>query len=231
MPRQQQSTTIKAPESRQALDALIAARNEMQGQLRALEDRRFQLADQVARMDANSGREVQRRIQTLDASIDRLEKQIATANDHITAGHARFGGQSGEVIQYTPAPPAPPAQPALPAPPFTEVPSSAPVVPTNDVGRILILEGAGFLLLGALLWVFAKRRLERRLASRPALGDQGVQMAQLQQSVDAIALEVERISENQRWVTKVLHEKALGGGEARPVDVRAGEREPVRSKP
>jgi hypothetical protein len=235
MPRQQQSTTIKAPETRQALDALIEQRNEMQGQLRAFEDRRFQLADQVARMDATAGREVQRRIGTLDASIDRLERQITTANEYITAGHARFGGEAGRAWTIEPPVPAVPAMPAVPAVPpvppieFTTVPP--PASPPDIVGRALLLEGAGFLLLGAFVWVIARRRLERRLGARAATGDQGIQMSHLQQSVDAIALEVERISENQRWVTKVLHEKALGGGEARPVDVGAGEREPVRSKP
>jgi hypothetical protein len=235
MPRQDQ-TTIKAPQSRQALDALIEQRNEMQGQLRSLEERRFELAGQVARMEATVGKEVQRRITTLDGSIDRLERQIATANEYITAGHARFGGEAGRAwtiqppVPPMPAMPAMPAVPALPAEPSVPVIEVAPPPPSQSfpaLERALILEGAGFLLLGAFLWVFAKRRLERRLGARAAGGD-AVQMTQLQQSVDAIALEVERISENQRWVTKVLHEKALGVGEARPADMNAAEREPAR---
>jgi hypothetical protein len=50
-------------------------------------------------------------------------------------------------------------------------------------------------------------------------------MDQLQTAVDAIALEVERISEGQRYVTKVL-----GEGAAQPVDVDAGEQVLVRRK-
>jgi hypothetical protein len=225
MPRQE--TSIRAPQSRQALDALIEQRNEMQGQLRALEDRRFQLADQAARLDGELARDVQRRVKSLDASIDRLERQIATANEYITAGHARFGGHAETAIPVPPVPaeaPAPPSTPQLPT--FIEVPADAS--PSTGVGRAMLLEGAGFLVLFAVLWVWASRRMERRLSGRTGgQADQG-QIAQLQQSVDAIALEVERISENQRWVTKQLHEKGLGAGDARPVDVAAGEREPAR---
>ena len=44
---------------------------------------------------------------------------------------------------------------------------------------------------------------------RPAIDSSAhMKLEQLQQSVDAIAIEVERISENQRFVTKALAEKA-----------------------
>lgn len=53
--------------------------------------------------------------------------------------------------------------------------------------------------------------------ARPPAVDQGTQqrLEQLQQSVDTIAIEVERISEGQRFVTKLLNEReraAIGGG-------------------
>ena len=229
MPRQE--TAIRAPQTRQALDALIEVRNEMQAQLRTLEDRRFQLAEQVPRIDAQSRAEVQRRIKTLDGSIDRLERQIATANEYITAGHARFGGQAEVTVAVTPVPAVPPLPPELPVPPVEQVIHVPPPGGlSGNVERALILEGIGFLLLGAMAWVWISRRFDRKLAARSAGGDPA-QMAQLQQSVDAIALEVERISENQRWVTKVLHEKAIGTGAASPVNVGAAEQVPAPRKP
>lgn len=225
MPQTGQSGSIKAPESRAALDALIAQRNELSGQLRALEDRRYQLADQRARMDGTLAGEVDRRIKTLDGSIDRVERQLARANEFIAAGHGRFGGVQMELppppgadVALPPIPPIPPIPPSFP---MTEVP---PPPPGTAIGRALVLEGVGFLLLGVVVWVWATRRFERRLAQRTATAPG--QMTQLQQSVDAIALEVERISENQRWVTKQINERALGGGEAQPV--KAANAEPVR---
>lgn len=59
-----------------------------------------------------------------------------------------------------------------------------------------------------------ERRQEKTLVHGPAVAQQ---LAQLQQSVDALAIEVERISESQRFQAKVLAERerpALGGGEA-----------------
>jgi len=50
-------------------------------------------------------------------------------------------------------------------------------------------------------------------------------MDQLQNAVDAIAVEVERISEGQRYVTKMLND-----GSAQPIGVEAGENVLVRRK-
>jgi hypothetical protein len=52
-----------------------------------------------------------------------------------------------------------------------------------------------------------------------------------EQSLDAVAIEIERVSEGQRFLTKVLAEqnpRALGAGPAQPVETRAGVAEPVR---
>ena len=60
---------------------------------------------------------------------------------------------------------------------------------------------------------FIERRQDRNLVHGPAVAQQ---LAQLQQSVDALAIEVERISEAQRFQSKLMAERerpALGGGE------------------
>jgi hypothetical protein len=216
MPQSAQSGSIKAPESRAELQALIAQRDELQGQLRALEERRFALAETHSRVDPEMRIDVGRRVKTLDVAIDRVAKQIEEANLQITAGQARFSTPSVDWSGPGLLPPAPPPPP-LP----TTVDVSA--FPTGEPGlgmeRVLLLEGAGILLLGALAWVWGVRRLERKFSGRT--GTDPGQMTHLQQSVDAIALEVERISENQRWVTKVINEKAIGGGEAQPVNLGA----------
>lgn len=58
-------------------------------------------------------------------------------------------------------------------------------------------------------------------ATRSSGGDQATQhrLEQLQQAVDTIAIEVERISEGQRFVTRMLSERdrALGAGQAEPI--------------
>lgn len=57
-----------------------------------------------------------------------------------------------------------------------------------------------------------ERRQEKSLIHGPAVAQQ---LAQLQQSIDTLAIEVERISESQRFQAKVLAERerpAIGGG-------------------
>lgn len=69
------------------------------------------------------------------------------------------------------------------------------------------------------------RRLDRRHAPPdPAVAGHGDQLRQIQTAVEAMAIEVERISENQRFVTRLLSE---GEGGARPLPIERGERVPV----
>jgi hypothetical protein len=69
-------------------------------------------------------------------------------------------------------------------------------------------------------WARARARF-----SRGGTAPDPARMEQLQTAVDAIALEVERISEGQRYVTKVL-----GEGSAQPIRAEAGEEVLVRRK-
>lgn len=53
--------------------------------------------------------------------------------------------------------------------------------------------------------------------AQPRLSDDGaMRMAHMQQSIDAMAVELERISENQRFLTKLLAEREKAPRELRP---------------
>ena len=72
----------------------------------------------------------------------------------------------------------------------------------------------------------------QRLMTRQRPAADPHRLGQLQQSVDVIALEVERISEGQRYVTKLLDEKLrppLDSREAQPIAVNR--KEITRSRP
>ena len=69
------------------------------------------------------------------------------------------------------------------------------------------------------------RLIWRRATNAPRhapVADQGTQqrLDHLQQAVDTIAIEVERISENQRFVTKLLNDRGLAAGEAQHIPAR-----------
>ena len=92
----------------------------------------------------------------------------------------------------------------------------------------------GLLLLGAyLVWRLAPRRYVRRIWRRggsviPALPRELTDgLTHLEQSVDAVAIEVERIGEGQRFMTRFFTEngtpRALGEGAAEPIEIKAWE--------
>lgn len=83
----------------------------------------------------------------------------------------------------------------------------------NDVAVHARVAVITVLLVGALsgITVALVRGLQNRpkhgAAVPPRLADQSAQLAQLQQSVDAIAIEVERMAEGQRFLDRLLAER------------------------
>jgi K+/H+ antiporter YhaU regulatory subunit KhtT len=77
---------------------------------------------------------------------------------------------------------------------------------------------------------YAIRMLRRNPAPTAArTEDFSPRFDRLEQAVDAIAIEVERVSEGQRFVTKILAERpAVGAGSPEPLALGAGAAEPVR---
>jgi membrane protein implicated in regulation of membrane protease activity len=82
----------------------------------------------------------------------------------------------------------------------------------------------------AVLFAVGARQLMTRRVSSPI--DES-RADRLQQGIDVIALEVERISEGQRYVTKVLNEKlaaSIGPGEAQAMAVERQDAAAVRMR-
>ena len=72
---------------------------------------------------------------------------------------------------------------------------------------------------------FARRIWRRSARAEVVLHPQMIErMDSLERGVEAIALEVERIGEGQRFVTQALAGRAVGAGAAEPVAVPRGER-------
>ena len=69
-------------------------------------------------------------------------------------------------------------------------------------GGMLALQGLTFVLLAVVLWRSFRRQVTTRLG-----GEDANRLEQLQRSVDVMAVEVERISEGQRFTAKLLNEQ------------------------
>lgn len=87
--------------------------------------------------------------------------------------------------------------------------AAALLITDNELGALAIISiFVAFpiaLAWARLLW---KRGSVERPAAPSLSGEMGARLTQMQQSIDAMAIEVERISEGQRFVTKLLADRS-----------------------
>lgn len=188
------------------LHALMAKRIELAQQLESLTDRREEVADQMQGAEATARPGLVTRLQALDERIARIEQEILQADDAIASGVA-----AGIIV--------PPLEQTE-----TIEPPEMPLF-SDQAMTFMVGEALAFVLLGIILYQLGWRRAKARFAREAP--DESGRIDQLQNSVDAIAVEIERISEGQRYVSKVLHEgsqpevAARGEEEAIPVRRKA----------
>ena len=204
-PSQQQ----RAQGAREALEALTARREALSEQFEAVTQRRGMLAQERlnAEARARSGgnqdrqivRELEQQVSDLGQRSAQLQRELLSTEDAIAELQARgiTQGGGGAVAVPTPAPTFVSVQPDR---------GGAELVRMR-YERYMLIEALTFVLLGVvggrLLWRAATRRAQR--AVTPVAG-----INEMHQALDVIAVEVERIAENQRYVTKLLSEQAPG---------------------
>lgn len=195
--------TISTPRTAADLDALRARREELSNQLQSVDGRRSRLISQLK----NTGDPVvteglRGRLALLDARQLQLESDIQTTGQQLTSA-------SAGLIATT---------------------SSGPMLAGLGSGQVLALSIVFTVcVLGPLAIGFARTLFKR--ASRPTpppvvFNEMAQRLERVEGSVDAIALEIERISEGQRFVTKLLSESQpapmLGAGQRSGEPVRSG---------
>jgi hypothetical protein len=158
---------------------------ELRSQLQDAASRRSNVASQLRRADESARPGFEARLQILDSQIMQLQRDIAV---------------TGQLITNAP--------PELLA---TTTPAFGRELAQNLDGIIPIVAILSIFVLGP--FAIAMSRLIWKRASLPprvAGADQATQqrLDALQQAVDTIAIEVERISEGQRFVTRLLSERA-----------------------
>jgi hypothetical protein len=204
----QAGTPVVVQYTNAELNALVAKRVELKAQLEAVTNRRNELSLQGPASNAST-REFQSQLRTLEERAGRLQNDILRTDDAIADAMARG-------LATTPAPG---SQPSVPPEWQTSTqPALAPGRAPIDLERGMLLLSVVFVIAGVFIWRIASSRAAKKFA-RPA-PDQSHRFEQLQQSVDVIAHEVERIAEGQRYVTKILNKSlqpALGAGNAEPI--------------
>ena len=192
------------------LEGVRAKRSELKNQLDRLEDKRGDLRNELnsdeMRPELRPG--IEARIKEIDVRISDLDAQIAKADLSVAEAAAVPGAT-------TP----PPSQPRNGPP--DDVFIAVPIVFT-----LFVLFPIAFAY---------SRRLWKKASTVVGPVPQEVRdrLDQLGDAVDSIAIEVERIGEGQRFVTKVMtdNSRALGVGAAQPIPVPQAQAERVGARP
>jgi hypothetical protein len=163
------------------MQALMARRQELTDQLRSVSVRRHDLSMELMGADAGSRPGLQARLAVLDKQIIQLENDIAVTGGQLAAAPSNLIGMT----------------------------ESARTEPQGDqFPEGVIVGGFSGLAFASIVYALTRRRWGRPTRPVPALQDSesAQRLARLEQGMDAIAVEIERISEGQRFVTKLLSE-------------------------
>lgn len=174
-----------------------------------------ELARAVAERDG-----IQARLDVATSASQRatLSQELATANVKVGKLQAAVEKLNSKVGALTNAPPTPLTPGTFPGTGFPQDPPFGPdQVPTTMIISVVGLIFVGFPLAIAFARLLWKRGSHVSAPPPPQLpADSTRRFDQLEHAVDAIAIEVERISENQRYLTKLLSEPrpnaAVGAG-------------------
>jgi hypothetical protein len=201
---------IARPLTHEDVAALRARREELSNQLQSAASRRDRLAGELRAADMAARPGLEQRIGVLDERIVQLERDIATTGQQLTAAPAGLG------LVATSAPPAG----------GFEGLNSGQITAVSIVFTVLVLFPIA-IAFARLLWKRATAPI------RPALPAEASQrLEQLEQAVDTVAVEMERVSEGQRFMTRLLMEPnalaAIEAARSAPDARPAREREPVR---
>jgi hypothetical protein len=186
-------------------EAMRQQREELENQLERLEDQREEVTDQLRTptVEGADQKGLETRLAAIDGRIASVESQLAEAD----AAVARAAAIPGAV-----QPPPPPR------------PREGPPE------EVFVLAGIFMFIVILPLVIAYARRIWRRGAATVAAIPQEIyeRFARLDQAIDSVAIEVERIGEGQRFLTRLHAERGLGAGPAERIEVP--DREPQRQK-
>jgi len=184
-------------------EALKAQRRELGNQLENLEDKRRDLSQRLEEpMVGGADRKgLEQRITEIDGRISSIDKQIAESEARIAQQAAVPGAVQPE----------------------------RPPVRNGPPDEVYVLAGMFIVIVLLPLSIALARRIWRRgvatITKLPA--ELTERLTRLEQGMDAVAVEVERIGEGQRYLARIFADegslKAIGAGAAEPVEVKARE--------
>jgi hypothetical protein len=194
-----------APTAVQMLEAARAQRNELRNQLERAEDQREELSSDLSQTssgDAVARAGIEQRIRETDARISSLDKEIAAADQRVAQAAAVPGATY-------------------------EAPRPR-IVQEGPPEEFWVLGGMFIVFVMMPIAIAYSRRLWKRApvsTTNEVPAELTDRLSRMEQGIDAVAVELERVGEGQRYVTRVFTEqqRALGAGAADPIEVRQRE--------
>lgn len=201
---------VPRPITRADLEALRARRSELSRQITSASERRADAVRALRSSPEGAARAgLEGRIAVLDSRIMQLEQDIAI-NGQLLAN------APGNLISSESAP-----APGERFGPF----SSGQLTGISIVSIALVWAPLAF----AAARIMIKRWAKPKPA--PEILESSERLERMEQAIDAVAIEIERISEGQRFVTQTLAKReaapALGVGSAPPEPIRVGDAQAV----
>ena len=204
-----QGLVIDIPRTQQDLRALRTRRSELSSQLNSVSDRRERLAREITTSSGTSRAGLEQTLGVLDKRIVQLETDIA---------------RTGQALTMAPAP-------------LLAGPDSPHVFGVLSEDAFAGLTATFFIFVLAPIAIGIARTLWKRAKVAPPTQEAviaGARLERIEQAVDAIAIEVERISEAQRFTTKLMSEgrqvaPALPAAQIPAEPLRAREYDAIRA--
>jgi hypothetical protein len=174
---------LAIPQSQTDIEALYARRQDIRDQLSSLSQRRHSLVQEIrSAPDGVSRTGLEQRVTLLDQNIMQYEKELTSISQRLDAAPSEllhsYQGSPDAMRQYDSG--------------FED-----------GVGS-----GIGGTLFAVVVLYFIMRWRGKRKNKKAGLAEstESPRLARLEQGMDAIAIEIERISEGQRFVTKLMSE-------------------------
>lgn len=201
---------VPRPMTRADLEALRSRRSELSRQITSATERRAEAVDALRHSPDGPARAgLEGRIAVLDQRIMQLESDIAANGQALAAAPGNLAAQ--ETV-------APSAERFGPF-------SSGQLTAVSIVSIVFIW--------GPLAFAAARIMLKRWAHPKPApqILESSARLERMEQAIDAVAIEIERISEGQRFVTQSMARReaapALGVGQAPAEPIRVGDAQTV----